>query len=172
MTRTSRTSTASSTFDSDLIPQANTLGHVIGAVHAVHEGQTTPAEIGAALNCVARQGLYYRTAAENLRLIKRQGDSYALTGLGKRLVTAGNDPYRAQRVLREAILKNPALKAIYGELQSRQGKTVEALAAFVARHSDLNASTATRRLSSVVNWLLYAGLAYQQDGRLKAIPVA
>jgi hypothetical protein len=164
--KTSRTPKAK--FSGDLIPQANTLGRVVDVVNAVAAGHTSSVDLARELGCVERQGRYYRKAAVNLRLVKESAGHFALTGLGRKLVNAAGDPYRQQRVLRQAILKNPALKALHAELG--RGRSFDGLVEWLARRSDLNQKTASRRLESIVNWLTYAGLAYTANERLKAIP--
>ena len=159
-------------FSTDSIPQANCIGRVVDVVSAVAAGITTPEALAEALGVSTRQGLYYRTAARSLKLVKGDGDQIVLSGRGRRLLAASADPYRQQRVLREAVLKNRVLRAAHLQLSSRQGKTPEGLVRWLVSVSELNSATASRRLSSIVNWLCYAGLAYEADGRLRAVPAA
>jgi hypothetical protein len=156
---------------SAVIPQANSIARVVEVVASVAAGTNAPADLGKDLSVTARQGLYYRAAAESLKLIRPSGEHYILTGLGRRLLDAAADPYLQQRVLREAVMKNAAFRAVHERLRSQRGQSLEGLTRWLVSASELNEKTASRRLSSMINWLRYAGLAYSQDGRLKAIPV-
>jgi hypothetical protein len=71
---------------SDEIPQADNLIDVVRTVVAISQGARTDQDIGQAIGKVARQGRYYRKAAEIIGLITNRTNNATLTHAGQSFV--------------------------------------------------------------------------------------
>lgn len=141
-------------FSSKEIPQADSLIVVEKTVAALASGSKDDVEIAQYLGYTARQGHYYRKAAELCGFaIHVKGKSQA-TDLGKKLVNAKNEVERIS-VLQEGVMNIPLIAALVGEF-TRGSENLgdrQRVVVWLRQNSDLSDSTATRRSSTVLNYL-------------------
>jgi DNA-binding IclR family transcriptional regulator len=156
-------------FSSLTIPQADALGRVLDLVKAMAVGTVSTEDLAYEIDCVPRQARYYRLAAVQLGLVRRIArDDYALTPSGHKLVAASGERRQQICILREAALTNPALRATYDRV-SLPETTRESLASWLVEQSGLNASTASRRLTTMLSWLTTLGLVRVEGERLSVV---
>jgi hypothetical protein len=141
-------------FSSKEIPQADSLLVVEKAVAALASGAKDDAEIAQYLGYSARQGHYYRKAAELCGFAIHFDGKSQPTKLGRRLVNAKTEKERVT-VLQEGVMNVPLIAALVGEfsktplnLNDRQKIII-----WLNENSDLSESTAIRRSSTILNYL-------------------
>lgn len=145
---------------SRLIPQADKLEDVLFAALAVKEGHRTFQDIAQAMGKVGRQGRYYRLAAEILGLIEKpRPNTSVLTDFGAKVLEA--DTKQQKELIKQAILKArvPALALSLIEGSGSTGVSREDIASFLGGEAPgLGKSMIPRRVSTLLSWLLYAGI--------------
>lgn len=152
---------------SRLIPQADKLDDVIFAALAVKEGRRTFQGIAQAMSKVGRQGRYYRLAAEILGLIKRSGpNTSVLTDFGAKVLEA--DTKQQKELIKQAILraKVPALVLSLMESSGDAGVSREDIKSLLETEAPgLGESMIPRRVSTLLSWLLYAGIVKRKRNK-------
>ncbi len=142
--------------------QADSPERVMGAVDAVARGARTDKAIAAAVGyLVARQGRYYRRAAEVLGFTTRDANHHSV------ITPAGNEFANADLPVKKAlfvraVLSNPLFQRLLPFLEAKgaEGATRNELEMFLNAVAELGAaSMVERRVSSYQGWLVKLGLA-------------
>jgi hypothetical protein len=157
--------------------QADSPDRVIGTIDAVARGAHDDRAIAAAIGGLdARQGRYYRRAAEVLGFTTRDANHHSIvTPAGKEFANA--DSVLKQALFVRAVLSNPLFQRLLPFLEAKgaAGVTRDETEIFLNDVADLGAfSMVERRVSSYLGWLLKLGLAKMQGKRwvLDRLPVA
>jgi hypothetical protein len=131
------------------IPQADSLELVVRLVRAVAANEADP---GAGLGLHARQVAYYTNAGIILGLL--DDDGVALPR-GIELAQASDDD--VPRVLAEAFGASSLGRRLlrFAKVDSLDAVPLDKVRPFLEAHSDLGASTARRRATSIRQWLAY-----------------
>jgi hypothetical protein len=142
--------------------QADSPDRVMMTIDAVARGARNDADIAAAIGDLdARQGRYYRRAAEVLGFIVRDAGHWsAVTPAGREFASAS--PAIKREMFIGAVLGNPLFQRLFPYLESKgsHGATRTDLKRFLAQVADLGAqSMVDRRVSSYMGWLVKLGLA-------------
>ena len=145
------------------IPQANSVDLLFHAIAAARFGTCSATDVALALSensgtkYVERQGAYYADACVILGLMVKNDDGYILSQRGKNLAIRLNSP-EAQTLMADAILSTPLIQELLEDLSANSAMqpTVEQVAHWVSRHTDLSFTTANRRASTLRNYLAYA----------------
>jgi len=137
------------------IPQADRIESVLMAIIAVGNGATTDMSIADSIPNIegdARQGRYYRNAAELLGFIKNYRNNSVLTDLGKKLLNNAqlNNPLFINSVLAMKVFQ---ILIPYLEINVR-GVTRQQLIDYLQSISDPNMGTSMipRRISTIIAW--------------------
>lgn len=153
------------------IPQADVLWDVVRVAEAVSRGIITTEAIGAYIGAKGpRQGLYYTQAARILGLIDDGAEpgTIALTVYGRAFVSYDIESQRQamRRLLRQREPTSTVITAlrVTGELD------LDGVAHALQRIAPLADSTAHRRAQTIIRWLMHAGIAIWEDGRLRYVP--
>jgi hypothetical protein len=136
------------------IPQADSIWFVVRVLDAVYEDRVSARDIGAYLgDKVGRQGSYYVHAARILGLVTLdpQRHTVALTPYGRALRTY--DPVARERALRHLVVRTEPMRAVVHEMVRRGGLDEGAISLVLQRLAPLSASTAERRVRTVLAWL-------------------
>ncbi|HVU28078.1 MAG TPA: AAA-associated domain-containing protein [Verrucomicrobiae bacterium] len=136
------------------VPQADAFWRVAEIPLLVAQGIDTAGKIAAHYEFDPRQSSYYRQAAEFLGLVTSdKTHHYVLTDLGHEYA---NLPADERRQLLAGILAHfPPMRAALETLE-RAGKrevSKREIAALLERHSQIRASTPSRRASTILAWL-------------------
>ena len=142
--------------------QADSPDRVMGTIDAVARGARDDKAIAAAIGGLdARQGRYYRRAAEVLGFMTRDANHYSIiTPVGKEFANAG--PAVKQGLFVRAVLSNPLFQRLLPFLEAKgaTGATRDELEIFLNAVAELGAaSMVERRVSSYQGWLVKLGLA-------------
>ncbi len=139
------------------VPQADELTKVISTVEAVFNDSKSDQQIADYVGFTDRQGRYYRLAAEILGLLENDNNNASLTRLGEELIVLdeNNRLRKIRTILRENELFNRILK--YIENKDSGVNRVE-LALFLSDNIEGADSTISRRLFTIINWLIYSSL--------------
>ncbi len=144
------------------VPQADILDKVVSAVQAVSSGAHSYGEIARALGEVdPRQGRYYRRAGEILGFLHNvRGQNHAnLTPAGRQFI---DHPEERDEILADAVLKTRLIQRVipFFESAGERGLTRQELREFIENVTDTEGqqSTITRRVSTVVSWLMRLGM--------------
>lgn len=145
-------------------PQADLIWQVYGVVRAVASGDVTDADIEKAigLDSGARQGRYYRLAAENLGFLENYANHAELTPTGLLLATAPSRE-EAKLQLQAGVLSNEALRLLYEFSDTRSRSRMELLEFYVSIYPG-SAGTARRRFSTARSYLVSTGLWPDDSG--------
>lgn len=144
------------------IPQADRLEKVVQAVEAIYEGARTDSDIADDLEFTARQGRYYRHAAEILGFIENENNYATVTELGKRL--AISEQSHKASIVKQAITKNPLFQAVIKFFENKQQVKADDLKDFVISISDNEAqSTIPRRVNTILSWLQSTEIIIEDD---------
>lgn len=155
-------------FDSELVPQADSVGHLMIVIRAVGNGATTDEQIGLSFDATDRQGRYYRQAAVSIGLVKNSRNHATLTSSGAHFASSPNQNDVAN--LRAAALTNAAFRAFLAELSSNPtGWTRADVSNWIMNRTTTGGSTINRRVSSLWQWSVGLGYAYQEVGLLKPL---
>jgi hypothetical protein len=154
---------------SEDILQADSPERVMATVAAIGNGARTDKEIAVAIgNLDARQGRYYRRAAEILGFIRRDAGNFSvLTELGSGFVD-GSTHQRNELFVR-AVLGNSVIQRLVPFVEScgAAGASRTQLENFLGSVASLGtASMVKRRVSSYVGWLRHFGLTAGHGNRL------
>ncbi len=149
--------------------QADSPERVMMTIDAVARGAHNDHDIAAAIGGLdARQGRYYRRAAEVLGFMVRDANHRSsVTPAGKEFANAQN-PVKQGLFIR-AVLGNRLFQRMFAFLESKgnSGATRGDLEKFLAQVAELGAeSMVKRRVSSYIGWLEKFGLAKPQGSRL------
>jgi hypothetical protein len=124
---------------------------------AVADGMNTPQKLAERYGFDKRQSLYYLQAAEMLGLILHRKDKYQLSALGRRYV-ALTQPQRKELLSRKMLSLPVILQVIINlALSPIHRITREQLAKLVSSRARISATTASRRVQSICNWLAWLG---------------
>ena len=97
------------------VPQADDLDKVFAVAELVHAGHDTTTEIAQEMGMVGRQGLYYSSAAEILRLVDiDRHHNVTLTQMGESYVKA--DALKRETLRRQLVFNTPIVKHVAAEL--------------------------------------------------------
>lgn len=153
------------------IPQADVLWDVVRVAEAVSRGIDTTEAIGAYIGAKGpRQGLYYTQAARILGLVDDGAEpgTIALTVYGRAFVSYDIESQRQamRRLLRQREPTSTVITAlrVTGELD------LDGVACALQQIAPLADSTAHRRAQTIIRWLMHAGIATWNDGRLRYVP--
>ena len=141
-------------FKSSDIPQADSLLVIEKTAAAIASGPKSDQQIAEYLGYTARQGHYYRKAAELCGYAIHTGGVSHLTDLGKKLVNSDSEKARVA-VLQTGVMNIPIMAALIGEFSKNKVPLGDRhqIIVWLSHHSDLSQSTATRRSSTVLNYL-------------------
>jgi hypothetical protein len=149
----------------------------MGTIDAVARGARDDKAIAAAIGGLdARQGRYYRRAAEVLGFTTRDANHHSIvTPAGKEFANA--DSVLKQALFVRAVLSNPLFQRLLPFLEAKgaAGVTRDETEMFLNDVADLGAfSMVERRVSSYLGWLLKLGLAKMEGKRwvLDRLPAA
>jgi hypothetical protein len=147
--------------------QADSPDRVMGTIDAVARGARDDKGIAAAIGGLdARQGRYYRRAAEVLGFTTRDANHHSIsTPAGKEFANA--DHAMKQALFIRAVLANPLFQRLLPFLESKgaDGTSRNEVETFLNDVADLGAaSMAERRVSSYLGWLVKLGIA-KTNGR-------
>jgi hypothetical protein len=140
----------------------------MGTIDAVARGAHDDKAIATAIGGLdARQGRYYRRAAEVLGFTTRDANHHSIvTSAGKEFANA--DPAVKQGLFVRAVLSNPLFQRLLPFLEAKgaTGVTRDEAEMFLNDVADLGAiSMVERRVSSYLGWLLKLGLAKMSGKR-------
>lgn len=139
------------------VPQADELNKVILAVEAVYQECKTDQEIADYIGFTDRQGRYYRLAAEILGLLKNDRNYASLTQTGTELIVL-DDSNRIKKI-RTILKENILFKTILDEIDKfPEGISRGELSNFLKENIEGSESTIERRLSTIINWMVYSSL--------------
>jgi hypothetical protein len=141
-------------FSTTDLPQADKLDKVIQAVEAVSNGEDSDLGISNYIGFTARQGRYYRHAAETLGFITNYNNKAAITELGQKLIAA--ETQERKNILQQAILNNGLFEAILEFVKrSLNGANKKDIENFVFQNTvNPSQSTIERRLTTLIQWLI------------------
>lgn len=149
----------------------------MGTIDAVARGARDDKAIAAAIGGLdARQGRYYRRAAEVLGFTTRDANHHSIvTPAGKEFANA--DSVLKQALFVRAVLSNPLFQRLLPFLEAKgaTGATRDELELFLNAVAELGAaSMVERRVSSYQGWLVKLGLAKMAGRRcvLDRLPAA
>lgn len=142
--------------------QADTPERVMGTIDAVARGARDDKAIAAAIGGLdARQGRYYRRAAEVLGFTARDANHHSIvTSAGKEFASVDQAMKRALFI--RAVLSNPLFQRLlpFMEAKGAAGVTRDETEMFLNDVAELGAvSMIERRVSSYLGWMLKLGLA-------------
>lgn len=139
-------------------PQADRIWQVYGVVRAVASGDVSDAQIEAALGLAsgARQGRYYRLAAEKMGFLRNSVNQAELTSTGLLLATAPNREDAKQK-LRAGVLACDPLRMLY-EYASKSPKSRQQLCDYYVSIYPGSKGSAKRRFSTARSYLVAVGL--------------
>lgn len=149
--------------------QADSPEQVMMTIDAVARGARNDTEIAAAIGDLdARQGRYYRLAAEVLGFMVRDGRHQSIaTPAGQEFANAQTSVKRELFI--RAVVGSPSFQRLFPFLESKgsNGATRADLRRFLGQVAELGAeSTVKRRVSTYVGWLLKLGLGTMVNDRL------
>jgi hypothetical protein len=157
--------------------QADTPERVMATIDAVARGARDDKDIAAAIGGLdARQGRYYRRAAEVLGFMVRDHNRRStVTPAGKEFANADQSVKWA--LFTQAVLSNPLFQRLLPFLEGKgaAGVTRDEMELFLNAVADLGAaSMVERRVSSYLGWLVKLGLAKTNGKRwvLDHLPAA
>lgn len=147
-------------FKSSDIPQADSLLVIERTVAAIASGPKSDVEVARYLGYTARQGHYYRKAAELCGYAVHINGLSHVTELGKKLVDSNSEKTRIA-VLQKGVMNIPVMAALIGEFSHNKALLNDRrqIMIWLSHHSDLSESTVTRRSSTVLNYLRTARLS-------------
>src|ERR1017187_1613801 len=142
--------------------QADSPDRVMGTIDAVARGARDDIAIAAAIGGLdARQGRYYRRAAEVLGFTTRDANHHSIvTTLGKEFANA--DSAVKQGLFVRAVLANPLFQRLLPFLEAKgtAGVSRNDAEKFLDEVAELGAaSMVERRVSTYLGWLVKLGLA-------------
>ena len=156
--------------------QADTTERVMATIDAVARGAKNDTDIAQAIGGLdARQGRYYRRAAEVLGFTVRQGHLAVVTPAGKEFASA--DAAMKHALFTRAVLGNPLFQRLLPFLESKgkNGASRAEVETFLNDVAELGEwSMVKRRVSTYLGWLVKLGLA-KGDGKrcvLDQLPAA
>ena len=150
-------------FSSSDIPQANRIDLLFTTVQAVERGFGTSQEIAQFLreftgdSFVARQGAYYGDACVVLGFLVRSETGYLLTKRGRSMMVA-IESGSAHKEMSAAILGTPLFSLLCHDLgfTSTHEPGLNEIVNWISSHTALSVSTATRRASTLRNYVSYS----------------
>ena len=139
------------------VPQADDLDKVAEFPFRVREGVSSAHEWALSKGITARQGDYYREAAETLGLIRVDNRSLELTTQGRRFVEM--PPEERNELLALQILRIPIMNAVFHAALARRAGGLEDsdVAEIIRRSSQLGGSTPMRRAKTVRSYFAWLG---------------
>jgi hypothetical protein len=149
--------------------QADSPERVMMTIEAVARGARSDRDIASAIGGLdARQGRYYRRAAEILGFIQRDaGNHSVVTPVGREYVKVGQ-PVKRELFIR-AVLGNGLFQRLLPFLEAKRaaGASRGDMESFLSQVAELGAaSMVERRVSSYIGWLVKLGLAKMSRNRL------
>lgn len=152
------------------IPQADVIDDVAGVALAVAAGATRFQEIANAISKVARQGRYYRLAAEILGLVSNENNHAVLTGLGQRYIVAG--PSERGLILRAQVANTPVFQRVLLMIEASGGViNRDQLVGFLhALTEPTTPKMVERRAGTLTAWLSRTGLVELDGTVIRLVP--
>ncbi|GAB3939287.1 DUF7226 domain-containing protein [Larkinella terrae] len=154
-----------------LIPQADTIEHVVRVIVAVGNGARRDYELVSDIpelnkssqDNMARQGRYYRHAAELLGLIYNHRNQATLTALGEEFLQ--NSSIK-NPVFIKAVLEIEAVQRLLPFLEKSDSVTKEQIADFFYEigPQDTDVTTVPRRVSTLLSWLETLNIIRKENG--------
>lgn len=150
------------------IPQADRIESMVLATAAIANGARTDIQIANAVPGIvgdARQGRYYRKAAQILGFVTNQRNNAQITPLGNQLV---RNPATGNPVLLAAVLKLNLYQKLIPFLELHpEGLTRNEILTYLESIADENigATMLPRRISSIIAWIKTLGLLIEANGR-------
>lgn len=141
-------------FKSIEIPQADSLLVVEKTVIALASGAKDDVSISQYLGYSERQGHYYRKAAELCGFAVLTDGKSQPTDLGIKLVNSKSEEERVT-ILQEGVMSIPLIAALVDEFAQGYGNlgNRREIVFWLSQNTDLSISTATRRSSTILNYL-------------------
>jgi hypothetical protein len=122
---------------------------------AVADGINTPPKLAERYGFDKRQSLYYLQAAEMLGFVLPRKERYQLSALGRRYV-ALTQPQRKELLSRKMLSMPVMLQVMVNlALSPIHRMTKDQLARLVSSRAGISATTASRRVQSICNWLAW-----------------
>lgn len=144
------------------IPQADRLHDVLRTVHAVVEGHTSDSQISEYIDKGARQGRYYRRAAEILGFISNSRNHSELSARGHRLVSTGLEVENP--LLVQAVIQTRVFQRLFTYIESHPGVSRWKIEGFVQDVTEsTKGTTPKRRTSTLLSWLETIGAIEEED---------
>lgn len=155
------------------IPQANDLSKVIQTLVGISVGKSSDKEIALVIGFTERQARYYRKALEILGLAKNERNNCSLTEAGNKFLSLMKTSPNHLELIKPYIYEIPIVRELlehfstervdYSDLSTEE--ILEAL--FAISDLDPSETTAKRRLSTIINWLLQTSLLTKssEDGQ-------
>lgn len=133
------------------VPQA-TLTAIRRAIDACADGARTPSEVESKTGLSARHVSYAIAAGRSLGLVRDHAGDFALTALGRELVTTPEGSDQEASVLASAIAASADLSKIAPSLLGNVAPAVDDMAGRIADRTGLSVSTARHRAAMILKW--------------------
>lgn len=137
-------------------PQADDLDKVVDIIKLIGVGVNDKVQLAEFFEFEERQGDYYANAGCYLGLVKREGQKFVLTRLGREFSQLESLSERTEMLL-SRMLARPTFRTGFNLLVANEFKlenigNVE-IAEIIASHTSLSGSTSLRRASTVRSWM-------------------
>ncbi|HRN43330.1 DUF7226 domain-containing protein [Acinetobacter guillouiae] len=142
--------------------QADDINKVFRVVEAVSLGFVTDEQIEnyLGLNSGSRQGRYYRLAAEKIGLIINSENNASLTTTGQLFI---NSSLNDRAILAQNLIASlPVFAQVISYFRTNSPISINQLNTYFLSIYPGEASTASRRFSTFMNYIRYLGLPIQQ----------
>jgi hypothetical protein len=137
-------------------PQANDLNKVIDTVSLVNQGYSTKQELSEIFEFDERQGDYYANAARYLGFLDREGTTFSVSAIGKRLLRLSS-PSRRAGLITEQLIRRPVFHQILHQLlqNNLDINSLDSIniSQLVEGQTTLGGATPQRRASTVIQWI-------------------
>ena len=142
----------SSQMDGIDIPQSNRLDRVRDVIHVISEGTLGTHEIHSKTGIKTRHILYAVHSARILNLLTIEEHGFALTELGRDLISTARNSQAETELLRYAICNSRILHYIAPGLLESVIPSVQQMTDRIMRLSSLSHSTVKRRVGTLMAW--------------------
>ena len=137
-------------------PQANDLNKVIDTVSLVNQGYSTKQELSEIFEFDERQGDYYANAGRYLGFLDREGTSFSVSAIGKRLLRLSSPSMRAglitEQLIRRPVFHQILHQLLHNNLDISSLDSID-ISQLVEGQTTLGGSTPQRRASTVIQWI-------------------
>ncbi|HKU41806.1 MAG TPA: hypothetical protein VJR89_26800 [Polyangiales bacterium] len=141
-----------SSFDTELIPQADNLRKLRAVIEAIASGARLPGAIGDAAGLRERAARYHIAAARTLGWLELEDAVPALTPAGRSLLRTRPDSPAEAELMARAIDQSAALRVVLRPFVFDGAVTREELTADLLARTQLAAATAQRRAETLISW--------------------